>query len=85
MKDAQGNWDGDDGYEETIELDNDTVTYALVEILIDESSPHKVSLLENIRMKEVIVSFIDKNDLLDTLYENYKQELEEWVQEEYGE
>ena len=28
LKDAQGNWDGDDGYEETAELSDDTVKYA---------------------------------------------------------
>lgn len=90
LRDRQGDWDGDEGDEEEIEISDKEVRKALSEIIFGAYFQASLPYIEHsndtnvARMKKDIVRLISDCALEETLQECFADELQIWAQEEYG-
>lgn len=84
LRDSQGDWDGDMGDEYEIEIKDKEVEKQLSRIVVDNALEMETDENEHKRIVDLMQRVISDNDLLYTLCENYADELNEWVQEEYA-
>lgn len=80
----RGEWDGDEGYYEEKEVDDDKVEEALTDIIIYEQLRRSVPQETYALITKVLSGVISDNGLSEQLCENYADELNDWAQEEYG-
>lgn len=82
LHDKQGDWDGDEGYQDIFEISNGEVESHVVEMIVscyfDRNDPETFE-----KACELVTDIIDSFDLFDQLTEDYEQELQDWAQELY--
>lgn len=81
LKDHQGDWDGDEGYEEEIEISKSDVEKALVGIIVSDASRETLTEREHNIASSIIKRVIVDNGLFEELCENYADQLNDWAQE----
>ncbi len=81
LRDRQGDWDGDEGCEEEIEISKSDVEKALVGIIVSDASRETLTEREHNIASSIIKRVIVDNGLFEELCENYADELNDWAQE----
>ena len=85
LRDMLGEWDGDEGFEFEYEVEDDELLDAVVD-LVYEDYFMKTELADRcdyaVAVKRGLKKFIEDNDNLDELVEDYEDELKEYFEEE---
>lgn len=90
LRDSQGDWDGDDGEYEEIELPDEKVNKALAEIIYDSYFKASIPYIEHsndtnvARIQKQIAKLVSDCDLEEKMRECFADELNEWAQGEYA-
>ena len=86
LRDRQGDWDGDEGYEEEIEISDEQVHNDVFNMICETYYMQfiKFGVITQKTMKHFARSIIEDNDLWDNLTENYRDDLCDKYSKEYG-
>ena len=82
LRDRNGDWDGDEGYEVEIEVPDEKIKNDLVAIVVDNYLPRMVSEREHKLICEVVGKIIDDYELVDKMKKDFFDELRAMYEEE---
>lgn len=81
--DKNGDWDGDDGYNEVFEISNGEVESHIKELIVNQYFDKKKDSENYRKAYEMLTEVFDNINVFDELTELFEQELQDWAQELY--
>lgn len=83
LRDKQGDWDGDEGYQENFEISNGEVESHIKHIIVSEYFDFEQDSTNFDKAYQMLTELFDSVDIFDDLVKLFQQELQDWAQQLY--